>query len=37
MKVTEINSRKKDMDKWLEFYNKSKDKIQSFAIDQLNF
>lgn len=36
MKVTEVNSRKKDMDKWLELYTKNKDKIQSFTIDQLN-
>jgi hypothetical protein len=35
VKVTEVNSRKKDFDKWLEAYTNNKDKIQSFIIDNV--
>jgi len=35
LKVTEINSRKKDWDKWLEFYNKNEGKISSFVLEKI--
>ncbi|WP_298896806.1 hypothetical protein [uncultured Psychroserpens sp.] len=35
IKVTEVNSRKKDLDKWLELYTENKDKIQSFIFDNI--
>jgi len=35
VKVTEVNSRKKDMDKWLEFYTSNNDKLQSFLVKKI--
>jgi hypothetical protein len=35
IKVSEVNSRKKNMDKWLEFYTDNKDKLQSFLVKKI--
>ena len=35
IKVSEVNSRKKNMDKWLEFYTDNKDKLQTFLVKKI--
>ena len=36
LEITEINSRKKDWDSWLELYNNNKEKLQSFTLEKID-